>query len=83
MPPEVLRGKTYTYSADYWSLGCILFEFLCVSDAARRGAAWCSPLIDSTPLTRTSGRPAFLRLHARGDLGEPQELDESASAARV
>lgn len=30
MPPEVLRGKTYTYSADYWSLGCILFEFLCV-----------------------------------------------------
>ncbi|KAK8854791.1 hypothetical protein IAR55_003530 [Kwoniella newhampshirensis] len=29
MPPEVLRGKTYTYSADYWSLGCILFEFLC------------------------------------------------------
>ena len=31
MPPEVLRAKTYTYSADYWSLGCILFEFLCVS----------------------------------------------------
>jgi serine/threonine protein kinase len=31
MPPEVLRGKTYTFSADYWSLGCILFEFLCVS----------------------------------------------------
>jgi serine/threonine protein kinase len=30
MPPEVLRGKTYTFSADYWSLGCILFEFLCV-----------------------------------------------------
>ena len=30
MPPEVLRAKTYTYSADYWSLGCILFEFLCV-----------------------------------------------------
>ena len=29
MPPEVLRGKTYTFSADYWSLGCILFEFLC------------------------------------------------------
>ncbi|KAK4688999.1 cell cycle protein kinase DBF2, partial [Tremellales sp. Uapishka_1] len=29
MPPEVLRGRTYTYSADYWSLGCILFEFLC------------------------------------------------------
>ncbi|KAL7414384.1 kinase-like protein [Mrakia frigida] len=28
MPPEVLRGKQYTYSVDYWSLGCILFEFL-------------------------------------------------------
>ncbi|KAG8836294.1 hypothetical protein FRC17_007444 [Serendipita sp. 399] len=28
MAPEVLRGKVYTYSVDYWSLGCILFEFL-------------------------------------------------------
>ncbi|OAX42592.1 kinase-like protein [Rhizopogon vinicolor AM-OR11-026] len=28
MAPEVLRGKPYTYSVDYWSLGCILFEFL-------------------------------------------------------
>ncbi|CED83789.1 kinase-like protein [Phaffia rhodozyma] len=28
MPPEVLRGKQYSYSVDYWSLGCILFEFL-------------------------------------------------------
>jgi len=28
MSPEVLRGKAYTYSVDYWSLGCILFEFL-------------------------------------------------------
>lgn len=26
--PEVLRGKAYTFSVDYWSLGCILFEFL-------------------------------------------------------
>jgi serine/threonine protein kinase len=34
MPPEVLRGRTYTYSADYWSLGCILFEFLCVGLAS-------------------------------------------------
>lgn len=31
MPPEVLRGKQYSYSVDYWSLGCILFEFLCVT----------------------------------------------------
>jgi cell cycle protein kinase DBF2 len=29
MAPEVLRGKPYSYSVDYWSLGCILFEFLC------------------------------------------------------
>ncbi|KAK0553399.1 serine/threonine-protein kinase dbf2 [Tilletia horrida] len=29
MAPEVLRGKDYGYSVDYWSLGCILFEFLC------------------------------------------------------
>ncbi|KAL9931461.1 hypothetical protein V8E36_009626 [Tilletia maclaganii] len=29
MAPEVLRGKDYSYSVDYWSLGCILFEFLC------------------------------------------------------
>ncbi len=35
MPPEVLRGRTYTFSADYWSLGCILFEFLCVSAGAK------------------------------------------------
>ncbi|KAG9122936.1 hypothetical protein FRC07_000485 [Ceratobasidium sp. 392] len=28
MAPEVLRGKQYTYSVDFWSLGCILFEFL-------------------------------------------------------
>ncbi|KXN84836.1 Serine/threonine-protein kinase sid2 [Leucoagaricus sp. SymC.cos] len=28
MAPEVLRGKPYTYSVDYWSLGCILFEFM-------------------------------------------------------
>lgn len=29
MAPEVLRGHTYGYSVDYWSLGCMLFEFLC------------------------------------------------------
>ncbi|KAI0762504.1 kinase-like protein [Fomes fomentarius] len=28
MAPEVLRGKPYSFSVDYWSLGCILFEFL-------------------------------------------------------
>ena len=29
MAPEVLRGRSYSISVDYWSLGCILFEFLC------------------------------------------------------
>lgn len=27
MVSEVLRGKPYTYSFDFWLLGCILFEF--------------------------------------------------------
>ncbi|OLL24269.1 Serine/threonine-protein kinase sid2 [Neolecta irregularis DAH-3] len=28
MAPEVLRGREYDYSVDYWSIGCILFESL-------------------------------------------------------
>ena len=28
MAIETLRGQAYTYSVDYWSLGCMLFEFL-------------------------------------------------------
>ncbi|GAA5989201.1 hypothetical protein JCM11641_006566 [Rhodosporidiobolus odoratus] len=28
MAIETLRGMAYSYSVDYWSLGCILFEFL-------------------------------------------------------
>ncbi|KPV73545.1 uncharacterized protein RHOBADRAFT_38109 [Rhodotorula graminis WP1] len=28
MAIETLRGQSYSYSVDYWSLGCILFEFL-------------------------------------------------------
>ncbi|KAF9957381.1 hypothetical protein BGZ72_001871 [Mortierella alpina] len=29
MAPEILASKGYDYGVDYWSLGCILFEFLC------------------------------------------------------
>ncbi|KAF9433919.1 hypothetical protein BGZ76_008816 [Entomortierella beljakovae] len=29
MAPEILTNKGYDYGVDYWSLGCILFEFLC------------------------------------------------------
>ncbi|KAG0198195.1 hypothetical protein BGX28_008344, partial [Mortierella sp. GBA30] len=29
MAPEILANKGYDYGVDYWSLGCILFEFLC------------------------------------------------------
>ncbi|KAF9586073.1 hypothetical protein BGW38_009988 [Lunasporangiospora selenospora] len=28
MAPEILASKGYDYGVDYWSLGCILFEFL-------------------------------------------------------
>lgn len=26
MSPEVIAGKPYTYAADIWSLGCVLYE---------------------------------------------------------
>jgi cGMP-dependent protein kinase len=29
MAPEVILGKGYGISADYWSIGIMLFEFLC------------------------------------------------------
>jgi cGMP-dependent protein kinase len=29
MAPEVFEGKGYSFEADYWSLGILLFEFIC------------------------------------------------------
>lgn len=31
MAIETLRGQSYSYSVDYWSLGCILFECVALS----------------------------------------------------
>jgi cGMP-dependent protein kinase 1 len=29
MAPEVFEGKGYSFEADYWSLGILLYEFVC------------------------------------------------------
>ncbi len=29
MAPEVFEGKGYSFEADYWSLGVLLYEFVC------------------------------------------------------
>ena len=29
MAPEMITGKGYSYNVDYWSLGVMLYEFLC------------------------------------------------------
>ncbi len=29
MAPEIIQGKGYTFSIDYWSLGVVLYEFMC------------------------------------------------------
>lgn len=37
LPPEICRGEKYNFSADIWSLGCVLFE-LCSLHRAFTGA---------------------------------------------
>jgi len=29
MAPEVFEGNGYSFEVDIWSLGCVLYEFLC------------------------------------------------------
>jgi cGMP-dependent protein kinase len=29
MAPEIITGKGYTYTADIWSIGICLYEFMC------------------------------------------------------
>ena len=29
MAPEVFQGKGYSFEADYWSLGVMMYEFVC------------------------------------------------------
>ena len=29
MAPEIINGKGYTKNADYWSLGVMIYEFIC------------------------------------------------------
>ena len=31
MPPEIIEGKGYNTTADFWNLGIMLYEFLCAS----------------------------------------------------
>lgn len=59
MPPEVLRGKQYSYSVDYWSLGCILFEFLCVKDQRRPSSSWGPADINPHLPLKSAGYPPF------------------------
>jgi cGMP-dependent protein kinase len=28
MAPEIIKGKGYSYSADLWSIGILLYEFM-------------------------------------------------------
>ena len=29
MAPEIIQGKGYSFFADYWGIGIVLFEFIC------------------------------------------------------
>jgi len=64
MAPEVLRGKPYTYSVDYWSLGCILFEFL----------AGFPPFSGATPDETWTNLKNWSKMLKRPEYDRPEDL---------
>ncbi|KAI0027263.1 kinase-like protein [Vararia minispora EC-137] len=64
MAPEVLRGKAYTYSVDYWSLGCILFEFL----------AGFPPFSGATPEETWTNLKNWTKVLRRPEYDKPEDL---------
>ncbi|EJD55124.1 kinase-like protein [Auricularia subglabra TFB-10046 SS5] len=64
MAPEVLRGKPYTFSVDYWSLGCILFEFL----------AGFPPFSGATPEETWTNLKNWARTLRRPEYDRPEDL---------
>ncbi|KAG6820219.1 hypothetical protein H0H93_003720 [Arthromyces matolae] len=64
MAPEVLRGKPYTYSVDYWSLGCILFEFL----------AGFPPFSGGTPEETWTNLKNWSKVLRRPEYDKPEDL---------
>ncbi|KAJ2931136.1 hypothetical protein H1R20_g5909, partial [Candolleomyces eurysporus] len=61
---KVLRGKPYTYSVDYWSLGCILFEFL----------AGFPPFSGSTPEETWTNLKNWTKVLRRPEYDRPEDL---------
>jgi len=64
MAPEVLRGKPYSYSVDYWSLGCILFEFL----------AGFPPFSGGTPDETWTNLKNWSKVLKRPEYDKPEDL---------
>ena len=64
MAPEVLRGKPYSYAVDYWSLGCILFEFL----------AGFPPFSGGTPEETWTNLKNWTKVLRRPEYDKPEDL---------
>lgn len=64
MAPEVLREKPYTYAVDYWSLGCILFEFL----------AGFPPFSGGTPEETWTNLKNWTKVLRRPEYDKPEDL---------